>query len=306
MRPSAIFPQALAQPRGAAGTLNVTISRILLLGPALLLILTFFVAPLLYMLRYSLARYDAATLVVPIWTFENYAKFLRDEYTQGILLRTFRISALTTVATLILGYPFAYYMTMARGIEKMALAVIALTPTLISHIILGYAWLVLLAPQSGILSNFLQALGMLSSPLRIMYTEWGILIGLTHFTLVYMVLSLHSALEGIDPSLLRAGAILGATPLQAFRRITLPLSLPGIFSGCILTFSISSSAFMIPFVLGGRQLPMLSVLAYDLNTSVLNWPLGATTGLVLLIISALSIAVFGGYVTRLRSRLGMA
>lgn len=306
MRPSAALPAPLYRAAAVRASRRAYLSRVLLLAPAFLLIAVFFVLPLLYMLRYSLARYDPITLIVPVWSLENYAKFLRDEYLQAILFRTFRISLLTTLATLVLGYPLAYYMTMARGVEKVLLAMAVLTPTMVSHIILGYAWLVLLGPQSGVLSALLRGLGLLASPLRIMYTEWGILLGLTHFTLVYMVLSLHSALEAIDANYLRAAGILGATPLQAFRRITLPLSLPGIFSGCILTFAISSSAFMIPFVLGGRQLPMLSVLAYDLNTSVLNWPLGAATGLMLLAISTTSITLFGSYVSRLRSRLGMA
>ncbi|OFV83016.1 MAG: hypothetical protein A2W26_11345 [Acidobacteria bacterium RBG_16_64_8] len=138
-----------------------------------------------------------------------------------------------------------------------------------------------------------------------MNTEWGVILGLTHHCLAYLILSLHSALEAIDPSYLRAASVLGATPAQTFRRVTLPLSLPGVFSGCLLVFAIASSAFMIPLLFSGRAIPVLTVYAYELNATLLNWPLGAAAGIVLLILSGLSIFVFSSYVARLRTRLAM-
>lgn len=278
----------------------------LLLGPALLIFVLFFAFPLLYMTRYSFSQYDPFQLVVPTFTLENYVKFFTDGYVWETLLRTVRLSVFTVITTVILGYPVAYYMWLrAHGSEKMVLAIIVLLPMMTSHVILGYAWMVLIAPNTGTIAQLLRALGLLSGPLQLMYTEPGILLGLTHYTLVFMVLNLHSALESIDLSHLRAASILGASPLRTFLKVTLPLSLPGVFSGCLLVFAISSSLFMIPFLLGGRRVPVLAVYAYDLNNYVLNWPLGATAGLILLVISGLSVFFFGVYIRRLSARLGM-
>jgi ABC-type spermidine/putrescine transport system permease subunit I len=277
----------------------------LLVAPALAVIAVFFATPLAYMVVYSFSRFDPARLVVPVFTFENYARFVTDAYLRAAVLRTVRVALLATGTTLVVGYPFAYYMTRARGVEKSVLAVIMLSPLTISEVITGYAWLVLIAPHSGLLSTALQRAGVLSGPLNLMYTETGILIGLTQATLVYMVLSLHAALEAIDTSHLRAAAILGATPAQVFWKVVFPLSLPGVFSGCILVFAISASAFVIPLLLGGPQLPVLTGIAYDLNTTELNWPLGGAAGLVLLVITTASIFLSGAYVARLRKRFGM-
>lgn len=278
---------------------------VLLLAPAVLFLVTFFVMPLAYMATYSFSRYDPFQLVIRTFTLENYAKFVTDDYSRSILLRTLRISSLTTVSALILGYPLAYHMSRARGLEKTVIAMLVLWPLMVSPIILAYGWLVLIAPNTGVFSTLLQSLKVLSRPLPLMNTEWGIVLALTHQGLAYMVLSLHSALETIDPGHLRAASILGARPFEVFRRIMVPLSLPGIISGCLLVFATSSSAFMTPFLLTGRKLPVLAVYAYDLNVTVLNWPLGAATGFVLLLISLTSLLLFGSYVSRVKLNLGM-
>ena len=301
----ALPDRLLPRTRLSRQTWASTFAPALLLAPAVLLLLTFFVLPLLYMARYSVARYDPFELVVRVFTLENYAKFVTDEYSRSILFRTLRISVLSTLFSLVMGYPLAYYMMRVRGLEKTLLVMFVLWPLMISPVILAYGWLVLIAANSGLLSTTLQSLGILSQPLRLMNTEWAIVLGLTHQGLAYMVLNLHSALEAIDASQLRAAAILGARPFQAFRKVTLPLSLPGIVSGCVLVFAISSSAFMTPFMLTGRKFPVLAVYAYDLNVTSLNWPLGAATGLVLLIIALISLLLFGNYVSRLRAKLGM-
>lgn len=271
----------------------------------MLFLVTFFVLPLAYMATYSVSRYDPFQLVIRTFTLENYAKFVTDEYSRAILFRTLRISALTTVCALVLGYPLAYHMTRAKGFEKTVIAMLVLWPLMVSPIILAYGWLRLIAPHTGVFSALLRSLGVLSQPLQLMNTEWGIVLALTHQGLAYMVLSLHAALETIDSAHLRAASILGARPFEVLRKIMIPLSLPGIISGCFLVFATSSSAFMTPFLLTGRKLPVLAVYAYDLNVTALNWPLGAATGFVLLLISLSSLLLFGSYVSRVKLSLGM-
>jgi putative spermidine/putrescine transport system permease protein len=306
MGPSAALPHAALSATCTKTPRHSGFFVALLLAPTLLLLIAFFVVPLYYMVSYSFSRYDPLLLVVRAFSFENYAKFLTDPYTRGILLRTIRVASLTTVFTLLLGYPLAYYITRARGLEKTLLILLVLWPLMISPVILAYGWFVLLAPNSGALSNVMQWSGLLTGPLVFMRTEPGMVLGLTHECLAFMVLNLHSALESIDSSHLRAASILGATPTQTFYKVTLPLSLPGIFSGSLLVFAISSSAFIIPYVFGGQRLPVMAVYAYTLNVTILNWPLGAATGIILVIISLVLISLFGSYVTRLRRKLGMA
>lgn len=283
---------------------NETSAVLIRLGPALLLFLLFFVIPLGYLVVYSFSKYDPFRLVVPTFTLENYARFFSDKYAIAVLVRTFRVAVLTSLVTLVVGYPLAYYMKFSRGMEKAILTMIILMPSMISHVILGYAWMVLIAPNSGLFSKGLLDLGFISKPLQLMNTEAGIVIGLTHLTLVYMVLNLHAALETIDPVHLRAAAVLGAAPWQTFLKVVLPLSLPGIFSGFLLVFAASTSAVMVPLMLGGRTAAMLSIYTYDLNTVVLNWPLGAVAGVTLVVISSLSTFILSSIVRRLHMRLG--
>ena len=298
----------LAQPvqewRSARASWTSALSVVSLLAPAVLVVITFFVMPLAYMAAYSVWRYDPFELVVRVFTLDNYAQFVKDAYLRGILFRTLRIAALTTACSLVLGYPLAYYITRARGLEKTLLVMLLLWPLMVSPVVLAYGWLVLIAPNSGVVSTALRSLRLLSGQLPLMNSEWGIVLGLTHQGLSYMVLSLHASLEAIDTGHLRVAYILGARPVQAFRKITIPLSLPGIISGCLLVFAISSSAFMIPFLFAGRKLPTLAVYAYDLNVGVLNWPLGAATGIVLLLVSLSSLFLLGSYASRLRTNLG--
>ena len=304
MRTVAARP-ALPGPVGLRRAWLSTCSALALLAPTLLVVIVFFVVPLGYMIDYSLSRYDPLRLVVHTFTLENYVKFFTDPYTLGILWRTLRLSLATTICALVLGYPLAYYLTRARGLEKTLLIVLVLWPLMISSVILAYGWFVLLAPNSGTVSVALHRLGLLSQPFVFMRTEPGIVLGLTHEGLAFMVLTLHAALEAIDPHHRQAASILGASPFETFRRVTLPLSLPGIFSGSLLVFAVSASAFIIPYMFAGQRLPVMAVYAYTLNNTLLNWPLGATTGLILLLLTLSVISVFGGYVARLRARLGM-
>ena len=274
-----------------------------LLSPVFLLLLIFFILPVGYLILYSFQRYDPATLVEPIFTMENYKEFFSDPYILSALFRTLRIAAITTLVTLIIGYPLSYYMRLAGGREKTIFSIVVLTPLMTSHIILGFAWMALLAPQTGLASVSLQALGLISEPLRLMGTEVGVVIGLVHYTLVYMVLNLHSSLETIDLMQIKAASMLGANPFQTFLRVTLPLSLPGILSGVSLAFAVSASQFMIPLLIAGRQAPMLPVLVFDLNATVLNWPMGASTALILLFISLIPIFILSTVVnTQLTKR----
>ncbi len=269
--------------------------------PALFLML-FFIVPIVQMLTYSFYQYHPTKLFVRHFTLENYQALISDPFLRAILFRTLRLSLLTTVCCAVLGYTISLRMREARGLEKMFLALVVLSPLMISPVILAYSWVVILAPNTGIVTRAF-ALFSLEAP-RIMYTETGVLIGLVYANLVFMVLSLHAALENIDESLLRAGQIHGAHPMQVFLRITLPLSLPGLMSGSLIVFAISSSSFMMAYMLGGRQTQVLATYAYDMAAYLLNWPAAAAVSVILVLVTGILIYGYAAWMELIERRMG--
>lgn len=280
---------------------------LLLIAPSAIVFVVGFVVPLAYMLRYSLLHYSVDSIAEGPFTLSNYVEFFAEDFTRSILFRTLRVALFTTLAALVLGYPLAYYMVRARGAVKRLLVVLVLSPMLISSAVLAFAWLELLAPNTGLIAQTVGKLPLLGgeSSSSLLYTERGLVLALTYETLVFMVITLHASLETIDQIHLRAASVLGSRPLSTFVRVTLPLSLPGVFSGCVLVFSIAASSLLIPLVVGAGRVPMLATYAYSQNTTTLNWPSGATAGLVLLGVTLIVLFAFGAVVGRMRRRDGV-
>ena len=276
---------------------------ILMLTPPVLIFVVFFVSPLAYLLAFSVFRFDEVLLARPAFVMDNYAAVLADPYGHAVVMRTLRVGAVTTLLTLLLGYVLAYRLLYARGLERTLLTAIVLSPLVISEVILSYGWFAILAPNSGIVTGLSQALHL--APVRLMNTEPAIVIGLTQSTLIYMTLTLQASLIAIDPVHFRAAAALGASPVQVFRRVTLPLSLPGVLSGCLLVFALSCSSFAVPQFLGGNQVPLLSTYIYNLDSTVINYPQAAAASVVLLVLVAASMYGFTAIVERLRDRMGI-
>nr|MDO8135863.1 ABC transporter permease [Candidatus Njordarchaeum guaymaensis] len=274
-------------------------------APVIIFLAIFFMVPLLYMAQYSVYRYDPLMIAIPDLTLENYAKVLFDPYYAGVLLRTFRIALLTTILSLVLGYPVAYRMFVAKGFEKMTITIVVLTPLYVSMVILAYAWVTLLLPM-GTINSLLQSLHIIGEPLKLMYTETGVVIAMTQANLVFMILSIHSSLENIHPSLHRSAQILGASRLQTFSKVTLPLTIPGIAEGSLLVFSITVSAFMIAFFVAARQAMVFPVFIYDQAMDLLNWPLGSASGIILLTIALVPITIGSALAHRLAMRFRIA
>lgn len=271
------------------------------LGPILAFLVVFFVVPVGYMLAYSFRTYDPILIATDQVTLRNYLTLLNDPYAYRLIARTLRVALATSVAAVLVGYPVALRMWNARGTERMILAAIAMSPMLTSLVVLGYAWMVIFAPRTGLVATLFGPL----AP-RMLFTETGIIIGLTHQTSVFVILTIGAALENISRDHIRAAEILGASSLRTFLSVILPLSLPGIISGFFLVFAISSSAFMVPLLIGGRQAPLLASYAYELNRFSLNWPLGGAASTVLLFVSLASIAAMTWLTNRLRVRYGAA
>ena len=255
--------------------------------PNILLLMLFFIWPLLYILLYSIYTYDPFQIFIRKFTWENYVKVLTNDLYVNAIFNTFQLAIIVTFFVIIMAYPVAYYLARTKSkTEDTIISFMILAPVLISVVTTSFSWVILLSPF-GTLYRILNALNLIDGPLRIMFTKTGIIIGLTYGQIAYMVMTLRSALSNIDWSLIKAAKVLGASPARAFYEITLPLSLPGVFFGAIVTFSLSLSSFVTPYLLGSRLVKVMSIFIYDNIVSVYNWPLGSATATVLFIITTI-------------------
>ena len=265
-------------------------ARILLLGPYVLLLGVFFVIPLALMLMISVSRQSFGEIQWTV-TFHHYARFLSDGFYLGVLGDTLLLGLIVTVVALLLGYPLAYHLALTRSRWKPLLIVFILSPLLVGIVIRCYGWMILLADR-GLINATLMGHGWLTRPLPLMYNRFGIVVGLVHVFLPFMVLSLTGVLKRIDPALIEASKTLGASPRRAFLEVTLPLSLPGILAGSLLVFSLAISSFVVPILLGGFKVQVLPMIVYEQVLSVFDWPFGAANAFVLLVISVALIALY--------------
>ena len=269
----------------------------LLLAPSLVILLGVFVIPLGILGRYSFYRTAPGGAMVPAWTLDQYARFLLDAHYLRVLGATLALALGVTLVTAVLGYPLAYGLARARSPRRRALGVTALLiPLMTSVVVRSYGWMILLA-STGVVNATLVATGVVSRPIQLLFTPTGVVIALAEVLLPFMVLSLLPVLQGVDVALEEASHSLGASPMATFRHIILPLSLPGLVSGSVLVFVLSVGAFATPRLVGGPTTDVITVLIYEQTLSLLNWPFGAASAWVLLLL-VLALIWAQGYVVR--------
>ncbi|OAT74077.1 ABC transporter permease [Parageobacillus thermoglucosidasius] len=271
----------------------------LLLLPLLLFIAGFFVVPMLYILYLSFIEMKGETNAV--YSIGNYIQFFTDPYYLHSLWLTIKVSLYTVIVSLLLGYPVALTMAKCSPRVRGLLTLLVASPLLISIVVRNFGWYLLLLPN-GTVHQLLESLGVTQSPPKLLFSETGVVIGLSNAYLPFMILSIATSLYNIDPSLEKAAAILGAGPLRSFVSITLPLSLPGIVSGIVLVFSMSMSAYVTPALMGGANVPMLPVVAYDQIINLLRWTYGSAVSYVLLGITLAIVTIFTRMMERGRYR----
>lgn len=269
-----------------------TTIALLLILPGIIFLGLFFVIPMVQLFLISFNKFSATGGInYDVYTLQNYKRFLFDPYYLTILLRTLRVSLITTVVCLVLGYPVAYYVSQTKGRRAVIVLLIFVSPLLISIVVRSYAWTILLTPN-GVINSFLLKYHLIKSPLRLMWSEFGITIGMVQVFLSLMILSLYGSMASIDPTLLRAAKNLGANAFKAFTHITLPLSLPGILSGSLLVFTISITMFVIPALLGGQRVKLASYLIYENYLVHMNWPFGAAISFTLLVVTLMLVLLY--------------
>ena len=222
---------------------------------------------------------------------KNFSLLFTDDLYLAAWLTSLRIAATSTLVALLLGYPMAYAIARAAPERRPLLLMLVVLPFWTSFLIRVYAWMGLL-DENGLLNQFLRWSGIAADPGTILGTEWAVHLGIVYAYLPFMVLPLYATLEKLDTGLLEAAADLGATPLQAFLTVTLPLSLPGIVAGCLLVFIPSVGEFVIPDLLGGTQTLMIGKVLWDEFFTNADWPLASAVAISLLVLLVGPIMLF--------------
>jgi putative spermidine/putrescine transport system permease protein len=267
-----------------------------LLAPALVLLTVAFVVPVAMLVPTSVRPYVPLVGITSGFTARHYVKLLTDSYYLEIIGRTLALGLTVTCSTLIIGYPLAFFLARTSSRWRNWLTILVVFPLLLNLVVRTFGWIALLA-QNGLVNQALQALGLVESPVKLIFNFAGLLIGLTHIFLPFMVLVLIGAIQNIPRDVEDAARVLGASWGRAFLRITLPLSAPGILSGSILVFVLTISALVTPRLLGGPTYQVMSTLIYDEFLSRLNWPAGSAQSLLLTVI-VLALVYLSGRLAR--------
>ncbi|MCC7047948.1 MAG: ABC transporter permease [Alphaproteobacteria bacterium] len=270
------FPRAsLATRLGGAGWL--------FLAPAVVLMIAAYLAPLFDSIVISFHPNTPQGIDRAHWILGNYAR-LFDDYYATVLLRTLRVSVAITLLSVLLAYPVALWLAelSPRGQTWAILAY--MSPWLVNTVVKSFGWTLILG-NSGVINTGLRAAGLIDAPLRLMFNELGIVVGLLPGHFLFVLLPLWAALKGLDDNLRWAAMTLGARPGTVFRRITLPLTLPALLAGGIINFTMNMAAFAAPALLGGTRARVLSFVAYQVNLEELNWPFGGALAVAMLTVT---------------------
>ncbi|GBD15346.1 Spermidine/putrescine transport system permease protein PotB [bacterium HR26] len=283
-RRPAVGARVVVDPRMRRLYLRRQVALFGLLLPALLLLLVLFVYPILRLLVTSV--YDQGS-----FSLEHYQRIVQVDLYLRVMRTTFTIALQVTAICLLLGYPLAYFLSTLQARTARLLLILVLIPFWTSILVRTYAWMVLLQRQ-GVINRWLIELGLIDEPLRMMYNRIGVLVGMVHVLLPFMVLPTFAVMRGIDRDLIRAAQNLGATPLQAFLRIFFPLSLPGVAAGSLLVFILALGFFITPALMGGRTDIMIAQLMEDQIRTQLNFPFAAALGTVLLAVTLVIFVIY--------------
>ncbi|MFO7278210.1 MAG: ABC transporter permease subunit [Pseudomonadota bacterium] len=280
------------------------VGRRLVVAVPYLWLLLFFLVPFVIVLKISFSEVRLAMPpYAPLleWTgdrlaairinFENYSYLFTDPLYVSAYLYSLKVAAVSTVLCLLIGYPMAYAIARAPGTWRSVLLMLVILPFWTSFLLRVYAWIGLLR-NNGLINNALMALGIIDEPITMMQTDFAVYVGIVYAYLPFMILPLYANLEKHDPMLLEAAADLGARPITAFLRITLPLSVPGIVAGSLLVFIPAVGEFVIPSLLGGADQLMIGRVLWDEFFSNRDWPVASAVAIVMLLLLVVPIMLF--------------
>ncbi|MFA5015199.1 MAG: ABC transporter permease [Actinomycetota bacterium] len=254
-----------------------------LIYPGLLWFFIFFLLPLSVILIYAVIAHNLVPGESLKFTFSNFAVIFQKKHYLIILLRSLKISFLTTIFSIIFSYPIAYFLAKRTKFDKV-LIVVLMIPFWINYLIRTFAWKLILS-ENGVLNQLLLWLKVIDEPVRILYSQTSVLLGLIYMYTPMMVLPLYASLLRIDNSLVEASQDLGASRIRAFFDITFKLSLTGIFAGTLLVFIPALGSFAIPAILGGTDSVMIGNIIENQFSRVGNWNFGSAFTVALAVLS---------------------
>ncbi|MGO4393858.1 ABC transporter permease [Variovorax sp. M-6] len=302
---------AQADRSGLPGRTSLLQGRRLVIGMPYLWLLVFFLLPFLIVLRISFAEMDGATLsslfayadqeLVMKLKLRNYATIFQDNLYLATYGRSLMYAGITTLICLLIGYPFAYFMARASAALQPLLLMAVMLPFWTSFLLRVYAWKGLLDAQTGWVGRLLvhiradqllYPLGLIPAPGEFMYSPFSLVLGMVYTYLPFMLLPLYATLSKLDLQLLEAAQDLGATPWQAFWRVTVPLSRSGIIAGAMLVFIPCVGEYVIPELLGGPETLMIGRVLWDEFFSNNDWPLASGVAVVMVLLIIVPLAIF--------------
>jgi len=278
--------------------------RAIVIAIPFLWLLLFFLAPFFIVAKISLAELAIAsppfTRMIE-WTeggiltvrivFDNFRYILSDSLYFDTYVNSLKISVTSTFLCLLLGYPIAYAIVRSGPVARPILLLLIILPFWTSFLLRVYAWMGLLADQ-GTINNLLIAIGVIDEPIRMLYTEFAVYIGIVYTYMPFMILPLYANMEKLDGSLNEAAADLGSRPTNTFFKVTLPLTTPGIIAGSLLVFIPATGEYVIPDLLGGGNVQMIGRVLFNEFSRNSDWPVAAAVAIVLLVILVVPIIIF--------------
>jgi spermidine/putrescine transport system permease protein len=259
--------------------------------PPLLWVTVFLLVPYAILFCYSFWSVSSAQTIVHNWNLQNYLQLTRNPIYLQVLFRSMRVAGSVTVLALLLGYPLAYYLSFHAAKRKDLLYQLVIIPLWASYLVRGYAWKTILG-SDGVLNGFLQYLHITHRPVEFfLYSPFAVIITLTHIYTPFTLLPIYASLEHIPRNLVEVSHDLGASPSSTFRRVILPLSLPGVLAGATFAFVLTLGDFLAPLLVGGPSGIMISNVVVSLFGAAYNWPLGAAISfcMMLLVVTLLFI-----------------
>ncbi len=268
------------RPVGEPG--NLTAAGLLV--PATIFVAIGRMGPIAILFRYSLNAFVPGKLMVDALTIANYVKFFTDPFYLQVLWRTVRVAVACTFFCLIFGFPLAYVLARTQSRYKNLLVMAIVLPLFVGNAVRAAGWMVAFGSK-GFVNATLMGMGVISTPIEIMYTETAVVIGIIAVNMPFMVLTLQSVIEGIDRNVEEAAFSLGAPPMTMAMRVLFPLALPGILAGVILTFILAMNAYATPVLLGGPKFQTMGPLVFSTFAQQNNWPFGGAVSFVLMTVT---------------------
>ncbi|MDJ0555824.1 MAG: ABC transporter permease [Microcoleaceae cyanobacterium MO_207.B10] len=266
------------------------INLLILLFPATIWLLIFFIIPLLIVLIYSFLERGTYGGVVWEFTLDNYQRLTQGIY-WTIFWRSLFLAFITTIICLLISYPLAFFVATRKQPWRNVLLMLVIIPFWTNFLVRTYAWIVLLRSE-GVFNTALQSLHLINEPLTLIFTPFAVTIGLVYGYLPFMILPLYATIERLDFSLLEAAQDLGANDLRTFFRVVIPLTMPGIIAGCLLVFIPAFGAFITPDILGGAKTMMVGNLIQNQFLEARNWPFGSALSILLMIIILIPVIIY--------------